>query len=537
MADQITLANVASSSSALAWGLESPYHGASRRREAMRAWNPTRGSADRNVVSSLEILDARSQDLVRNVPVAAAAVLTMTTNVVGCGIHPRPRIPADLLGITQEQADTFESRARQFFELWANSKNADAERKSNFYQLQDLALRTRLVAGNCFALTPFRAVPSWPFGLAVKLLDGNRCQNPQGFLDTDRLAHGVEVDDMGAPVAYHFTVRPPHGILGECTLPETIRVPAFGEVTGRPLVLHLFEQDRPDQRLGVPWLSTVVEVIKQQGRYQEAEVMAAVVSGMFTVFVKTASGSADWEGNAPAGDVQRAGVDPARGEVGLKYGGVVDLAEDESLEFANPNRPNPNYGPFTDSIFREITAGLGIPVEQVLKRFDSSYTAARAAALEGWKTYRRGRMDLCSDFSQPIYETALAEFISLGLLEAPGFFEDPLRRALWSSALWVGEAPGQLNPVVETQALKMQVDEQFKDRTTAALELAGEDYPRVVRGLSLEKKTREAFGVPEPGSVQKSASVSVQGFGDQQVDPSAPAPDGGVQDPGKDSNE
>lgn len=533
MADQITLANVAASSSVMSWGGESPYHGASHRREAMKTWHPSRGSADRDVVSSLETLRVRSHDLVRNVPVAAAAILTMTTNVVGCGIKPRPRVQADLLGITQEQADKFEHRARILWELWANSKNADAERKSTFYQLQDLALRTRLVSGNCFALTPFRAVPAWPFGLAVKLMDGDRCRNPTGTLDSDRIAGGVEVDAMGAPVAYHFAVRPPNGLLGDSTVVETIRVPAFGETTGRPLVLHLMEQDRPDQRLGVPWLAPVVEVIKQAGRYQDAEVMAAVVSGMFTVFVKTASGSPDWQGNVPAGELERLGVNTGSrsgGEIGLKYGGVVDLAEEESLEFANPTRPNPNYEPFTSAIFREITAGLGVPVEHVLKKSDSSYTAARFASLEGWKTYRRSRADLCSDFCQPIYETALGEFIALGLLDAPGFFEDSLRRAAWSAALWVGEAPGQLNPVVETQAMKLQVDEQFMDRATAALSLTGEDYHRVVRGLAQEAQLRLDNGVQDPGSVTKSASVTVQG-----TDGTAPTlpTDGGVPEPGK----
>lgn len=143
---------------------EAPYHGASHRREAMRAWHPSRGSADRDVVFSLPTLNARSHDLVRNVPVAAAAVLTMITNVVGCGIHPRPRVQADLLGITQEEADDFEHKARVLWELVANSKNIDAERRSTFYQLQDLALRTRLVAGNCFGDTN----PSGAFGASIQ---------------------------------------------------------------------------------------------------------------------------------------------------------------------------------------------------------------------------------------------------------------------------------------------------------------------------------------------------------------------------------
>jgi len=507
------------------WAYDTPYHGASYRRESMRSWNPSRGSADRDVVLSRETLRARARDLERNNSVAAAAVLSMTTNTVGTGIRARPQLNAKELGLSLDQAEAWELRAAHLFNLWAGSRFADAERKKTFYQLQDLALRTQKVAGNCFALLPLRSTPAWPFALCVKLLDDDRCRNPSGTLETDRLAGGIEVDPLGAPVAYHFTRKPQNGMLGDLE-EDTVRVPAFGEISGRPLVLHLFDQTRPDQRLGVSWLSVVIEPLKQAGRYREAELMAAVVSGMYTVFVKTKSGSPDWEGNAPKDERDRAGVAPERGEVGLKYGGVVDLAEDEEVEFANPNRPNPNYEPFTNAILREIGAGLGIPYETILKYFSSSYTAARAAFLEGWKTFKRERSYLCSSFCQPTYETALAEFISLGLLEAPGFFEDPYLRALWSQAVWIGDAPGQLAPKEETEALKLQVDEQFKTRSTATLELTGGEYGAVVQGLAREKAFREEAGLPEPGGVQKTESVSVQGTDTNTNGGTTPGEDG-----------
>lgn len=506
------LPQVVGSSSAVGggWSYDTPYHAASTRRESMRAWNPSRGSADRDVVLSRETLRARARDLERNNSAAAAAVLSMTTNTVGTGLRARPRLNHEELGISVEVAEAWENRARFLFDLWASSPFADAERRKTFHQLQDLALRTQKVAGNCFALLPLRGTPAWPFGLCVKLLDDDRCRNPSGVIESDYLAGGVEVDALGAPVAYHFTRKPENGMLGDLQ-GDTVRVPAFGEISGRPLVLHLFDQTRPDQRLGVSWLAPVIEPLKQAGRYKEAEIMAAVVSGMYTVFVKTKSGSPDWAGNAPADDVQRVGISPERGEIGMKYGGVVDLAEDEELEFANPSRPNPNYEPFTNAIFREIGAGLGIPYELMLKYFSSSYTAARAAFLEAWKTFKRERAYLCASFCQPVYETALAEFISMGLLQAPGFFEDPYLRALWSQAVWIGDAPGQLAPKEETEALKLQVDEQFKDRSTATMELTGGEYGAVVRGLAREQRFRTEAGIPEPGGVQKTESVSVQG--------------------------
>jgi capsid protein len=53
----------------------------------------------------------------------------------------------------------------------------------------------------------------------------------------------------------------------------------YSKKSGAPLVLHLFDKVRPGQSRGVPYLAPVIELIKQLGRYTDAEVMAAVVSG------------------------------------------------------------------------------------------------------------------------------------------------------------------------------------------------------------------------------------------------------------------
>ena len=422
MAEQINLLgdaqNMAPPSTSTVWGgwsTQNPYKGASSTKNSMRAWSPSQQTADKDVITNLSTLRDRSRDLVRNVPVASASVLTMTSNVVGTGLKARPKLDHELLGITEEEARAFEKKARVGFSMWGNSKFCDAERKHTFSQLQTLALRTKLQAGDCFGLTPFIETPASPFTLSIKLLDGERCQNPNGVMDSQALAGGIEVDQYGAPVAYHFTVEPNPDQLSSI---PTVRVPAFGEESGRPLVLHLFSADRPDQRRGVPFLTPVIETLKQLGRYQDAEVMSAVVSGMFTVFVKTPTGDSDYMGNVDPDDK----VSQDSRDIELLNGGVVDLAEGESIDIADPKRPNPNYEPFVNAIFREAGAGLGLPFEQIMKHFSSSYTSARASFLEGWRTYKIARKDLVSDFCQPVYETWLMWAVSSGFLEAPGFF-------------------------------------------------------------------------------------------------------------------
>ena len=48
----------------------------------------------------------------------------------------------------------------------------------------------------------------------------------------------------------------------------------------------IMNRERIGQRRGVPFLAQVIEALKQLGRYTDAELVAAVVSGMFTVFIR-----------------------------------------------------------------------------------------------------------------------------------------------------------------------------------------------------------------------------------------------------------
>ena len=84
-------------------------------------------------------------------------------------------------------------------------------------------------------------------------------------------------------------------------------VAAFGPNSGERQVLHLFKRLRIDMTRGVPYLAPVIEPLKMLDRYAEAELMAAVVSSFFTVFVKS-------EGD----DVGMAVAQPAAGGVNIK---------------------------------------------------------------------------------------------------------------------------------------------------------------------------------------------------------------------------
>jgi lambda family phage portal protein len=238
-------------------------------------------------------------------------------------------------------------------------------------------------------------------------------------------------------------------------------------------VLHLMESERPGQRRGVPVFAPVMEAIKQLGRYKHAELMAAVVSGMFTAAITTPSPTTPLGPSIPT--EKQVDTHDAN-DVQLGNGSVIGLAPGEKIEIIDPSRPNSNFDGFVKAVCRQIGPALGIPYELLVLQFEASYSASRGALLEAWKRFNVGRQWLVTDLCQPVYETWLGEAVARGIIQAPGFFADPVIRAAWCGAQWHGPTQGQLNPLDEVNAAEKRVANGFSTRTQETRELTGGDF-------------------------------------------------------------
>ena len=194
------------------------------------------------------------------------------------------RISAEALGLSEEQAAEWEENTEREFAFWAESKDCDITRSMNFYELQHLCFKSVLLNGDALVMLPMRTTKNFPYDLRIALIEGDRLQNPPLQTYDIMIDGGVEFDRDGKPVAYHIANKHPLSeISGEPPL-KYVRVPAFGEHTGRRNVLHLLPMERIGQHRGVPFLAPVIETLKQLGRYSDAELMAAVIGGIFAIF-------------------------------------------------------------------------------------------------------------------------------------------------------------------------------------------------------------------------------------------------------------
>lgn len=422
-------------------------------------WDVSMGSADADTIPYMDPLRWQARDLDRNNPLAAGALDTIVDNVVATGIRPQATIDRKILGLTEEQASEWQSKAETFFYLWAESCEADVTRQGNFWDHQAMVLLNTLLSGDVFTIRRYKERAGSIFGTCLQLVEADRCMTPPEKESMITRVHGgVECDSDGEPVRYHFLREHP----GSITLSRATNLGEYTNVqavdgSGMKLCLHHFLRRRPDQRRGVSILAPVMEQFKQLGRYTEAELTAAVVSGMFSVFIKSQmpGGSSLIPGTIPGQVTGGQQITPqGTGLTKLQSGMIMDLAPGEDVTFANPNRPNSAFDPFTASILKHIGVGLGLPHEVLVKHFTASYSASRAAIMEAWKMFRRRRAWLVSTLCKPTYAWVISEAVARGYLDAPGFFDDPLKRAAWLGATWRGAPMGQIDPLKEAKAAK-----------------------------------------------------------------------------------
>jgi len=503
-------------------------YGANTTKKSLIGWNYAGGSAREDINDNLSVLRQRSRDLYMGVPIATGAVKTMRTNVVGRGLMLKPTVDAEVLKLTAAQAQQLEKEITREWALWAESPDCDMARIDNFYELQQLAFLNWLASGDTLVLLPTKKRKNQPYDLRVQLVEADRLSSPNNFDTFDnQIVGGVEVDKDGEVVAYHFSKHHPLSYANERM--EWQRVEAYGEKTGRKNVLHLMCRERIDQRRGVPFLAPVIEALKQLGRYTDAELIAAVISGLFTVFIEKESNE---DGEPVGSGIAEEDLIDEDDENSLELGpgAILDLAEGEKAHDINPGRPNKNFSGFVEAICRQIGAALEIPYELLLKHFTSSYSASRGALEEAWKMFKMYRAWMANDFCQPVYEEWLAEAVAKGRIKAPGFFTDPLRRKAYCKAQWNGPARGLLNPVQEVGAAVTRVENGFSTRSAETMEMAGGDFYSNCEQLKQEeKKLKEVKKIVNAGEQKPGSAAGQQGNGTKPGEPAEQQDDNGTK--------
>ena len=468
--------------------------GASHKSNTLKLWRPQHLSAKSDIDMNLATLRNRAADLIMNSPLGSAALKTQLTGVVNSGLKLFPRIKADDLGMSPEAARAWNRKAKQEFELWANDLSCDFYGRNNFYELQRIAYSNELTDGDCFCVFRRRSPRGDnPYTLKLQLIEAQRVSNPNGNSagvemagkrQGSRIVNGIEVDKSGILQAVWISNR----IWNELNTvnPELYwqRVKIFGDKSGTRNILHLCYDMRIEQFRGEPYLSPVIETVKNVSRYADAELTAAIIKAFFAIFFTQDNVNFDINQMGLARNEPCLDVDEYKAE----SGSALALPPGVKVSAIDNANAQSTFDAFTSQFVTQIAAGLGLPFEVIMKRFQSSYSASKAALLQAQEEFRQRRLAFVQDFCAPVYESFLAEAVATGRINAPGFFDDAVKRRQWSAADWRTETSHLLDPLKEVQASKLKLELGLSTFEQEAAELCGTDYFDNVRQLALERE-------------------------------------------------
>jgi lambda family phage portal protein len=472
---------------------ETRWLGASRVVRSMADWFAKIGSGTSDLPASEQrTMRARSRDAFRSDLLARAVLTRARTNIVGTGLMCRPAVDFAALGMDQEAGEQLNADIQASWERWADDPvECDAEATLDVYGLQSLTLLSAMLSGDCFTLTPFEQRFGGISGLKVQIIEADRVENPNSEANRVGLIDGVVLTALGMPVGYWVRSNHPGDSIVTAQPATWTYFPAFGAETGRRRVLHVWnDKERPGQVRGAPYLAPILEPLRQLRRWTDNELMAAVISAMFTVFIEKSGEQLDENGNPipffggptstiptnPDGtqpDPSTFAPPPNAQNISLGGGAIVEGAPGDKFVSVNPARPNLRFDPFFVAMAKQIGAALEMPLDELMLQYNASYSAARAAMLQAWRFYLSRRTMLVQQFCQPLYGLWMDEEVASGRLALAGY-ADPIRRRAFSRAIWIGPARGSMDEYKEAQAAELRIDIGVSNEALEAAAMTGE---------------------------------------------------------------
>ncbi|MFK7822777.1 MAG: phage portal protein [Oligoflexales bacterium] len=439
-------------------------------------------SPDATYLPELGQQQASSSDLVRNEPISSAAIQTMVHGTVGSGMRPESQIDHETAKISESEASETQKKAEFLFQYWSTNETCDLARTHTFWELENLAFNSSLEFGDCFPIRRFQRDRK-PYGLCLQLVEAMRVDTPPEQFRNENVRAGIKFDRLtGERKSIFVREHDDYGLDFSSVKYKEIKVK---DRQGNPQVLFIHEPKRVGETRGIPYLSVITNIIKSLGKYSEAEVTAALFQAFIAFVTKTKEGD-----DVLVDDGFVSSSDPEKTMIPreLKPFTNIHIGTDEDVKTLEMNRPNKNFEAFFAPMMKIVGAQLQIPAQVILMAFDASYTASMAALERAFEVFKIKRKRLVSQFHRHVWSWFWDESVARGYLHAPGYWSDPLIRAAFQGAMWVGDPCIQLDRWKAAKAARELHDLGIVSKKTLTQMLTGNNYERVVAQRAKERE-------------------------------------------------
>lgn len=467
-------------------------------------WSTQLLSADTILNSDLEKVRARSRVLSANEPYFRHWLRIQCRNVVGPrGIRLQMRVPRNFREDGTPVMDDLANRViEEGWAKWSKRRNCTVNKRHDFVSVQRLVYKSVKRDGEIF-VRKVKGFRGNKFNFSLQLIEADHLDIKMNtsMENGNYVRMGVELNEWGEAVAYHFLEKHPGDYLGDKRFKSRrIRIPADE-------IVHVYDPERVDQTRGFPdGVASMVRSNMLNG-YQEAELVAARTSSSKMGFYITPDGESysgddsefDDEGNETEVITE---ADP---------GTFEELPEGYDFKAYDPQHPTTAFGAFIKSILQGIASGLGISYPNMANDYEGvSYSSLRQANLndrDGWKEEQQW---LVEQLHQEIFSDWLLMALTSDQLT-------PLvasRYERYDNATWRPRGWAWVDPQKESTANKMNVDMGTESLTNIAAE-QGRDIEEVFQERQKEIKLAEKYGI---NLLTNQKTDTVEGGDDETTD-------------------
>lgn len=402
-------------------------------------------------------------------------------------LHPNGNRAAKVL---KGQQDVYANdKTEKAWKTYGLKENFTVTREIDRQEGERLWLRSTWRDGACLV----RGVKGFDnaFGFALQFIDID-------WLDTNyntvlsnghEVRMGKEYNQWKQCVAYHILVKNPgdwmwssgmtgYGAAGSSRFARE-RVDAK-EIT------HGYVRERIDQSREIPWLVSVITRMQMLGKWEEAALVASLLSARKTgtwysdIFSDQLTLTKDFT-QAEDGEFEEA-TEPGQDTIapyGWKY------------QVNDPKWPNANVEQFRKIMLQGVAAGLpGASYHRVSQDPSGlSFSNLRGIELQSRESWMMIQSFMRSNFHTPIFEPFLESALMSGEIPLPIVKFDKFNHPYWIFRKWKG-----IDPIKEAEANRANLLLANITRTKIAAE-SGADFEEIIEQLILEEEMLEAGGL------------------------------------------
>lgn len=447
----------------------------------------------RSYLPDYKSLRARSWQSYMESEVTQIIINRWITWVIGEGLALQAEPNRKALEVMGIEFDTneFSEKVESLYSLFADARESDHARMHTKNEISAEVLKNAIIGGDVLVILRFENnTPT------IQAVDGAHVETPLGkgsdifpmqLPNGNRIENGIELSPKNEHVAYYVKRA---GVMGEYD-----RILARSPETGLLMAFMVYgSRYRIDNHRGLPLISVVLETIKKLERYKEATVGSAEERQKISYVVEHQLGSTgenpllaqmakvsgfDAVGDFPTDSAGQALADKIAATTNKQTFNLPIASQLKALESKNELY----FKDFYTVNFDIVCACIGIPPNVAMGKYDSNYSASRAAIKDWEHTLNVKRKLFSNQFEKPVYSFWLHILILKMVVNAPGFLKAWLAGnwmiiEAYIKARFAGPNVPHIDPLKEVQAVRLKLGD-----TGAALPLT-----------TLEAATRELNG-------------------------------------------